>query len=182
MDPQQPPPYGQPQAPHGQQYVSPAQQWGPPSEPPPRRSSGGKTALIVTLSVLAGLTALGVIAGAIGGGDRPTTATGSLAAAEKSEPSADASPSPRETGLTAPERETLFLATVRTRRSLDHTGPIKLVGLGHSACTALDRGDTITAIGAAITDNSNLAIEDAGHVVGAAITAFCPQNRNKLPG
>ncbi|MEU8196346.1 DUF732 domain-containing protein [Microbispora amethystogenes] len=165
------PPGQQPQQwPPQQPYAPPPQQWGPPSPPRPQKKSSAKAVVIVVAAIVV-MAVFGAIAQAVGGSSKST----GRPVAIQSSAVASAEPSPTSTRLTRAEREGIFVLTLRERDAFREAPSARLVKLGRTVCTALDKGATVSAVGTTL--GQHISYEDAGYVIGAAVTGLCPRHK-----
>lgn len=54
------------------------------------------------------------------------------------------------------------------------------INVGHLVCSAIDEGHTAMDVGFTIVASGNYDTSDAGHIVGAAVSAYCPQYNSEL--
>lgn len=54
-----------------------------------------------------------------------------------------------------------------------------IADLGRTACVGFDMGKDIVDVGTLLND-SGFTIEQSGHILGAAISAYCPQHLDQL--
>jgi hypothetical protein len=74
-----------------------------------------------------------------------------------------------------------YLQTLRTRglgwaNGADQT----MINVGHAVCTDFDGGDTAAQTIGDVKKSVGLSSGGANIIVGAAVAAYCPQNRAKL--
>jgi hypothetical protein len=112
---------------------------------------------------------------AIGGGEDDTTSD------TKPTPTASATKSagPEDTGHTP--QETAFLLTVRAKiPALEKVPDEQILDLGHSSCTAIDAGNSPTAVAVRAEEGLQIGAENSAYIVGAAVSQFCPEHKSKL--
>lgn len=74
-----------------------------------------------------------------------------------------------------------YLQTLKTRgigwaAGADQT----MINIGHAVCTDFDGGDTAAQTIGDVKKSVGLSSGGASIIVGAAVAAYCPQNRSKL--
>ena len=75
-----------------------------------------------------------------------------------------------------PGNDQAYVATLKANPSgyFDNVDSASLISLGHSVCSALDRGASETELAAPVEDIGGTAA-DAGWLIGAAESAYCPE-------
>lgn len=72
-----------------------------------------------------------------------------------------------------------YLLTLKTR-GLGWTNDQTMINIGHAVCTDFDGGDTATQTIGDVKKSLQISSGGANIIVGAAVAAYCPQNRSKL--
>ncbi|MFK0062631.1 DUF732 domain-containing protein [Streptomyces werraensis] len=112
---------------------------------------------------------------ALGGGEDDTNSD----AKPKPTPSATTSASPKDDGHTP--AETAFLLTTRAKiPALEDVPDEQILDLGHSSCTAIDAGNSPTAVAAEVEKGLQIGAENSAYIVGAAVSQFCPEHKSKI--
>ncbi|HEY0225298.1 MAG TPA: DUF732 domain-containing protein [Mycobacterium sp.] len=57
-----------------------------------------------------------------------------------------------------------------------------MINVGHAVCSDFDGGDTMAQTVGDVKKSLGISNNGAGSIVGAAIAAYCPQNRTKMSG
>lgn len=57
-----------------------------------------------------------------------------------------------------------------------------MINVGHAVCSDFDGGDTMAQTVGDVKKSLGISNNGAGSIVGAAIAAYCPQNRSKMSG
>lgn len=111
------------------------------------------------------------------------TATTTRASAPYTASPVVAPPAPAAARAPLVTNDKLFLATL-TMLHVDVNDPDAMVNLGQAVCDDLDKGLNFTAIGFQVTGASNgmYSLTDVGHIMGAAVSAFCPAHKADMPG
>ena len=107
---------------------------------------------------------------------------------EDDEPTSDSKPQPTtsatksaspDDGHTPEERA--FLLTTRAKiPALKQVPDEQILDLGHSSCTAIDAGNSPTAVAARAEEGLQIGAENSAYIVGAAVSQFCPEHKSKL--
>lgn len=117
--------------------------------------------------VVGGLAALVVISGAVGrGGDEPPTVTEVPVAV------ADAP-------LLTPEQTFVWVVE---GHGVEVSNRASLVAGGRGVCTAVAAGLTPQRVALQVAAETSLGLADSGYVVGAAVSALCPEYRDLVGG
>ncbi|MFF6829630.1 DUF732 domain-containing protein [Streptomyces longwoodensis] len=104
-------------------------------------------------------------------------------ASSDTKPKATASASPKASPSKAKysTNETAFLLTTRTKiPALKKVPDDQLLDLGHSACTAIDAGNSPTAVALQTEKGLQIGVDKSAYIVGAAVSQFCPQHKDQL--
>lgn len=160
----------------------PAQPPYPPPPPPRRRTN---PALIV-LAVVAGVILLccggGCVSAVIGASDDDSSTTESTTTratttryAAPAPPPTTASP-PATGGLTDQDINDMAFMMSMDKQGIHYSSRAAIIDLGHAVCAGLGEGGSETEISLVIADKG-YPLEDAGYIVGAAISSYCPQHR-----
>ena len=56
---------------------------------------------------------------------------------------------------------------------------VNAISVGHSVCTAFDKGEPSTALAMRIVKDTELSPKQAGYFVGVSAAAYCPQYKGK---
>lgn len=72
--------------------------------------------------------------------------------------------------------QTLHLRGLSWADGADQT----MINVGHAVCTDFDGGDTAAQTISDVKKSVGLSSGGANIIVGAAVAAYCPQNRSKL--
>lgn len=116
---------------------------------------------------------------------RPTVAAVCLAAlaaltacSSDNDTTADKKPTPAVSHSTA---ESAYLTTTRAKiPDLKKVPDGQILDLGHSACEAVDAGNSPQAVAAKAEEGLQIGDRNSGYVIGAAISQFCPEHKDKL--
>lgn len=158
------PPYGAyQQGPYGQP------QYGPPTAPtPPKPGPLAKgCGALVGLAVFAIVATLVIAVLADSNDDTDTEATPSAPATQ---PLSD-----NEINRVA------MLAVIRSKYPKWKNAPDQqIVDLGNSACSALRAGNSTVSVGSTMATRMDIPLGEAGYVLGAMVTALCPDQESKV--
>jgi hypothetical protein len=72
-----------------------------------------------------------------------------------------------------------YLQTLRTR-GLGWPNDQAMINIGHAVCSDFDGGDTAAATIGDVKKSLGISSGGANIIVGAAVAAYCPENRSKL--
>ncbi len=72
-----------------------------------------------------------------------------------------------------------YLQTLRLR-GLGWTNDQTMINIGHAVCTDFGGGDTAAQTISDVKKSLQISSGGANIIVGAAIAAYCPENRSKL--
>lgn len=72
-----------------------------------------------------------------------------------------------------------YLQTLRTR-GLGWTNDQTMINVGHAVCTDFGGGDTAAQTIGDVKKSLGVSSGGANIIVGAAVAAYCPENRSKL--
>lgn len=75
-----------------------------------------------------------------------------------------------------------FLAQLRSEGITDHVSNAHAIEAGHFVCVKLDNGVSPTDVANDVLNSSSMPAFHSGYFVGAAIDAYCPRHKSKLPG
>lgn len=77
----------------------------------------------------------------------------------------------------------LFIATL-TAEDITVLDDGDMVALGKAVCSDLDRGLDFTSIGIDVMRSSGglYSLPDVGFIMGAAVSAYCPEHKGDMPG
>lgn len=110
----------------------------------------------------------------------PTTtrAANTTAAAPAAPPVAAAAPppAPAATGMSQQQISDITYIAVLDENHVRYASRDGAIETAHTICTALQAGNTVTAIGQTIVNTGQYSYQDAGTIVGAAESAYCPGN------
>lgn len=153
--------------------LPPRQPYVPVPPPPPSLFRQHFVALLVAaIALVIALGALGVwLFTSVMSSAQPAASAPTAQAASPSLPQSSS------TGLTAQDQQ--FLGMLRTLPDVpavsDQAG---IISAGHDICSDLARGMGAGAETYSIAGQSQLSVNGAGEVVGAAIMSYCPQFRS----
>lgn len=76
----------------------------------------------------------------------------------------------------------VFLATL-AMEGIDVMDDDLMINVGRSVCGDLDKGTSFIRVGAAMASAADgvYSTQEVGYIMGAAIPAFCPEHRDKIP-
>jgi len=85
-----------------------------------------------------------------------------------------AAPVPAATGMSPQQIADFTYVAVLDENHVRYASPEGAIATAHTICNALQAGNTVTAIGQTIVNTGQYSYQDAGTIVGAAESAYCP--------
>jgi Protein of unknown function (DUF732) len=113
------------------------------------------------------LTSIACIAALIG-------VAGAAGTAHATGPSNPADPSPSSS------QDSMYLDML-TRQGFTYSSPQAAINVARYVCAAFANGESYDNVAVVGLKNTSLSPDNVGHVIGAAITAYCPQYFDMLP-
>lgn len=129
--------------------------------------------IAVTLGVLTAIGLAGALAGA-GDSKEPATHVAQTPAAKPAAQTPTPKPAAKTTGPGV-SKEAVYLAVMRKEYpQLKKTDNKVLLDAAHGVCNMYDKGYSFVQIGYTAID-SGMTAEQAGYLIGASTSVFCPQ-------
>ncbi len=75
----------------------------------------------------------------------------------------------------ADQTDDAFIAALQ-KHGITFTTRDAAINTGHSMCAGLDKGQAATNLVLSIVKDTNLTPREAGYVLGASVTSYCPQH------
>lgn len=69
-----------------------------------------------------------------------------------------------------------FIAEIQ-RSGIAVTDRGSAIAVGHNMCAGLDKGKTPTSLVLNVVRSSNLSVHEAGYLLGASVSSYCPQHK-----
>ncbi|MFG3090670.1 DUF732 domain-containing protein [Streptomyces antibioticus] len=77
--------------------------------------------------------------------------------------------------------ETAYLTTTRAKvPALEKVADDDLINFGRTSCTAIDAGNSPAAVAVKAEEGLQIGQANSAYLVGAAVSSFCPEHKNKL--
>lgn len=77
--------------------------------------------------------------------------------------------------------DTAFLAGLQSEGITDHVSPAHAILAAHMVCQQIEDGKSPNDVVGNVITSTSMPAYHAGYFVGAAIDAYCPEYKSKLP-